>query len=31
MNALFDYGYRRARNGDPWKAMPPFMESRGSR
>jgi hypothetical protein len=26
MQALFDYGYQLARNGYPWKKLPPGLE-----
>jgi hypothetical protein len=25
MNALFDYGYRKARQGYPWRKFPPVL------
>ncbi len=28
MNALFDYGYAKARHGYPWKKVPPYIEGK---
>lgn len=30
MNALFDYGYAKARHGYPWKKMPPYIEGKAN-